>query len=466
LMVVGDSRTLEPPLLAGLTNVEGNIFNFRTIMINPNPNNFGDPSRAISLASVDLSNYDILWFTWNAPGHDGEYFLDGADHLVRNFVFEGGTIWVSAIDNNVRNGQWIGSWMPAEQHPIRVVNSDQARITVTPLGHASGLFSWPNILDPNSIITDDHWVTADPSYRILATRRAVIKVLVVVGDNRTAEHEVLQEFKILEGNNFDFTVVRVNSNTENRGDSKAVRLSSIDLSQFDVLWFTWNAPGHDREYFIADADVLIRNFVSRGGVVWASAMDDNIIEGRGWRGTWMPVDSHPIKVVNSSDSGILITAFGNNSGLFSQPNKVNIDAIVTDDHWVTSDRAYQQFAVRKDNSDPVGVQLSWGAGYYVAFAIDTRDQARLQIARPLLQNALNYVSKLVRIKGEYIGIQLKWGKGRYVGFAVDTRDPSTGQAAKPMLQNALCYVASLAWQTSPRQLSGLRREKMAHSIEY
>ena len=466
LLVVGDSRTMEPPLLAGLTKLEGNTFNYRTVIINPNPNNYGDPSRAINFGTVDLSIYDIVWLTWNAAGHDGEYFLSGAEHLIRNFVANGGTVWASAMDNNVRNGEWIGGWLPVEQYPIKVVDSAKARLTITPLGNASGLFSYPNNLDPNNIVTDDHWVTTNPAYRILATRRAVIKVLVVVGDSRTLEHEVLQQFKVLEGNNFDFTIVYVNPNTENYGNPKAVKLSSVDLSQFDIVWFTWNAPGHDREYFIADADILIRNFVSRGGVVWASAIDDNIIEGRGWRGTWMPVDSHPIKVINSNDSGILITAFGNNSGLLSQPNKVNIDAIVTDDHWVTNDRTYQHFAVRRDNSDPVGIQLRWGNGYYVAFAIDTRDQARIQVARPLLENALNYVSKLVKIKGEYVGIQLKWGKGRYVCFAVDTRDPSTGQSAKPLLQNALCYVSGLAWQTSPRQLTGLRREKMSHSIEF
>jgi hypothetical protein len=145
---------------------------------------------------------------------------------------------------------------------------------------------------------------------------------------------------------------------------------------------------------------------------------------------------------------------------------VNVDALVTDDHWVTTDKSYQPLAIRKDNSDAVGVQLRWGAGHYVTFAIDTRDNARVQAARPLIQNALNYVAKLVRLRGEYIGLQLKWGRGRYVTFAVDTRDPSRGQIAKPLLQNALCYLAGLAWETSPRQLHGLRREKMAHSIEF
>ena len=467
LVVVGDTRTAEPPILAGFTELEGNRFNFRTVVINSNPNNSGDPRRGVSLNSIVLSEFDIIWFTWNAPGHDGQYFLGGAESAIRDFVANGGTVWASAMDSNRRGEEeWRGGWLPIEEHPIEVVNSDDANVTITPAGGNSGLFSWPNKLDPNNLVTDDHWVTDDPAYRILATRRAIIRVLVVVSDSRTSEHEALQEFEVMEGNNFAFDVVHINPNTDNRGNPEAVNLSSEDLSEYDVLWFTWNGPAHDREYFVADSDELIRNFVARGGVVWASAMDDNIIEGRGWRGTWMPVHRHPVRVINSSDSGVLITAFGNTTGLFSQPNRVNVDALVTDDHWITADRAYAPLAVRKDNGDPVGLQLGWGAGYYVTFAIDTRNEARLQAARPLIQNALNYVAKLVSVTGEYVGIQLKHGRGRYVSFAVDTRDPSRGQVAKPLLQNALCYVAGLAWQTSPRQLQGLRREKIAHSIEY
>lgn len=466
LVVVGDTRSAEPPLLAGFRTLEGNTFNFRTIVINGNPDNRGDPSRVTNINTLDLSGYDIIWLTWNAPGHDGQYFMEGSESAIRDFVANGGTVWASAMDNNVRDGRWRGGWLPLEQHRIRVVDSSDANVSITSQGASSGLFSWPNKIDPDKLITDDHWVTRDPAYRILATRRAVINVLIVVGDSRSAEHEVLQKFEILEGNNFAFKVVHVNPNTDNHGNPKAVKLSSIDLSRFDILWFTWNGPAHDREYFVADADALIRNFVARGGVVWASSMDNNIVEGRGWRGTWMPVRQHPIRVVESGDSGILITSFGNTTGLFSQPNGINVDAIATDDHWVTRDKAYQHLAIRKDNGDPVGIQLAWGAGYYVCFAVDTRDKARLQAARPLIQNALNYVSKLVRLKGEYVGIQLKWGRGRYVAFAVDTRDPSRGQTAKPLLQNALCYVAGLAWQTSPRQLHGLRKEKIAHSIEY
>jgi len=467
LVVVGDLRTVEPAILAGFSKAEGSTFNFRTVVVNPDPNNRGDPANAINLNALDLSEFDIIWFTWNAPGHDLQYFMETSETAIRDFVAAGGTLWASAMDDNiVENRGWRGGWLPVEVYPARVVGSEDANVTITSLGASTGLFSWPNKIDPNTIVTDDHWVTGDPTYRIFATRRAVIRVLVVVGDSRTNEHEILQRFTTLAGNNFNFEVVRVNPNPDNYGDPKAIKLGSLDLTNYDVVWFTWNAPGHDREYFIADADVLIRNFVARGGVVWASSMDDNVIEGRGWRGTWMPADVHPVRVVKSKDTGILITAFGNNSGLFSQPNRINIEAIATDHHWVTTDKFYERFAVRRDTSDAVGIQLRWGAGYYVSFAVDTRDEARAAAAVPLIQNALNYIAGLVRLKGEYVSFQLKWGRGRYVTFALDTRDPARGQVAKPLIQNALCYLAGLAWQTSPRQLHGMRKEKIAHSIEY
>jgi len=467
LIVLGDTRSVEPAILAGLTDIEGNIFRFNTVMINANPGNYGDPNGSISLASLDLSEYDIVWFAWNAPGHDKQYFLENSEVLIRDFVTAGGTVWASAMDDNINeNGTWRGNWLPVETHPIRVVGSEDANVTITPAGIASGLFSWPNKVDPNVLITDDHWVTEDPIYRILATRRAVIRVLVVVGDNRTREHEILNDFTVLSGNNFSFETIFVNSNMDNFGVENASRLGSVDFTQYDVVWFTHNATGHDREYFIADADILVKNFVARGGVVWASGMDDNILEGKGWRGTWIPIDIHPIRVSRSKDTGILITAFGNTSGLFTSPSRINVDAFATDQHWITSDRAYQKFAIRRDNNDAAGIQLRWGAGFYLSFALDTGNAEKSEFARPLLQNALNYISSLVKLKGEYVSFQLKWGKGHYVTFALDARDPASGQIAKPLIQNALYYLAGLAWQTSPRQLHGLRREVMTHSMEY
>jgi hypothetical protein len=248
----------------------------------------------------------------------------------------------------------------------------------------------------------------------------VFRVLIVVGDNLTAEPVILESLPEIEGNRFQYTTVNINANPDNRGDpNNAVRLSSIMLSEYDIIWFTWNAPGHDREYFLEDAEAAIKDFVRKGGIVWASAMDDNLVPPDGvritepmWRGGWLPVDRHPIRVVNSSDVNVKITPDGQRTGLFTWPHKVDVDALVTDDHWVTDDAAYVQLATRSDNEDAVGVQLRWGDGYYVTFAVDTRDARRASLA-------------------------------------------------KTLIENTLCYLASLAWQTSPRQ--PLKGRYRAHS---
>jgi hypothetical protein len=238
----------------------------------------------------------------------------------------------------------------------------------------------------------------------------VFRVLIVIGDRRTAEPAILTSIPEIEGHKFQYTAVNINPNPDNYGDANnVVQLSSLVLSEYDIIWFTWNAPGHDRQYFVGDAEKAIRDFVRKGGVVWASAMDDNIIAPDGvlthepaWRGDWLPVDRHPIRVVNSSDVNVNVTTEGQKTGLFTWPHKVDINALTTDDHWVTHDSAYTKLAVRSDNSDAVSVQLRWGDGYYVTFAIDTRDAMRVSVA-------------------------------------------------KTLFENALCYLASLAWQTSPRQ---------------
>ena len=83
LVVVGDNSTGDPAVLESLTKIEGLEFQFTTVHVNDNPDNRGDANNAIRLSSIVLSDYDIIWFTWNAPGHDGEYFLEDADRAIR-----------------------------------------------------------------------------------------------------------------------------------------------------------------------------------------------------------------------------------------------------------------------------------------------------------------------------------------------------------------------------------------------
>jgi hypothetical protein len=107
-------------------------------------------------------------------------------------------------------------------------------------------------------------------------------------------------------------------------------------------------------------------------------------------------------VKNSDDVDVDVTDEGKKTGIFTWPHKIDLNALTTDDHWITQDRAYEVLARRKDNNDPISVRLRWGDGYYVAFAMDTRDAIK-------------------------------------------------SQTSKTFMENILCYLASLAWQTSPRQ---------------
>ncbi len=67
----------------------------------------------------------------------------------------------------------------------------------------------------------------------------VFRVLIVVGDNLTTEPAILESLPEIEGNKFQYTTVHINPNPDNRGDpNNAVKLSSITLSEYDIIWFT------------------------------------------------------------------------------------------------------------------------------------------------------------------------------------------------------------------------------------
>lgn len=238
------------------------------------------------------------------------------------------------------------------------------------------------------------------SARILPT--GTFNVLVVEGDTRTREPGMLGAMTKIESNTFTYTHVRINHNLDNYGSPEAHPFSRIAqrLSEFDIIWFTWNAPGHDLGYFLTPADeYAIKEWVKAGGILWASSADDRIFIPEGeqdaqWKGGWLPVERHPARVVNSADVKVWMTREGRRTGLFTWPHRVNLDTIVTDDHWVTTDPTYVILARRDDNQEPIAALLPWGNGFYVLFAIDTRDERAAEAARPLMANALCYLASL------------------------------------------------------------------------
>ncbi|MDA1191587.1 MAG: beta/gamma crystallin-related protein [Candidatus Poribacteria bacterium] len=177
LIVEGDRRTREVGMLGDFATHEGNKFEFTHIKINRNLDNYGS-SDATDFTTIipRLSEFDIIWFTWNAAGHDYEYFFKpNEERAIKDWVKEGGVLWASAMDNLIiaegeERGNWRGDWLPVERHPARVVNSTDVKIWMTREGRKTGLFTWPQKIDLTGIETDDHWVTTDPSYTILARR--------------------------------------------------------------------------------------------------------------------------------------------------------------------------------------------------------------------------------------------------------------------------------------------------------
>jgi len=140
----------------------------------------------------------------------------------------------------------------------------------------------------------------------------------------------------------------------------------------------------------------IRGSVEKGGIVWMDAFDDNFKDDNGNQvGLWMPIDKYPAKVVNTADSDIEVTDAGKATGLFTTPNAVDLAALTLDDNFTELAPEYVVLANRKDGNGAAAIQLAYGKGYYVGMCIDTRDAARLAAAKPMIENVLFYLAKLV-----------------------------------------------------------------------
>ena len=234
---------------------------------------------------------------------------------------------------------------------------------------------------------------------------AEYKVLVIAGDNyveNSGEIDYITGLTKIGEYTFSYDVLKINTDEGNRGWADATDLSALSeaeikatLSQVDILYFTWNGPGHDGGYFMKGAESAVREWVKNGGVVWMDAFDDNFKDDQGNQiGLWFPVDEYPAQIANTADSDVEITPEGEASGLFSKPNKVDVNAITLDDNFAGDLKGYTILATRTDGKGAAAIQLAYGAGYYVEMCIDTRDVARLEAAKPLIENALYYCATL------------------------------------------------------------------------
>jgi hypothetical protein len=204
---------------------------------------------------------------------------------------------------------------------------------------------------------------------------ANFKVLILAGDARHKESPILTALTKVGPHAYSYEEVLI----EGAGFDKNLRGANI-------IWFPWNAPGHDGKYFLAGAEDTILKFVEGGGGVWISAFDDNYKDASGQQvGGWIP---GPIKVQNTGDSEVEITAEGDKSGLFSTPNKVDMNAPTLDDNFADVGAKWVLLAKRKDNQGVAAAYLPHGKGVYLEACIDTRDDARAAAAKPLIENAL------------------------------------------------------------------------------
>lgn len=232
---------------------------------------------------------------------------------------------------------------------------------------------------------------------------AEYKVLILAGDNYTeGEIEFIKSLTSIGDFTFSYDVVAINPDVGNRGWADAEDLSQLSraeiegaLAQADIVYFTWNGPGHDKGYFMKGAEEPFREWVKNGGVVWMDAFDDNFTDEQGNQiGLWFPVDEYPAKIANTADSDVEITPEGEASGLFSKPNAVDVNALTLDDNFTDLAPGYVVLANRTDGKGAAAIQLAYGSGYYVSMCIDVRNADRLETAKPMIENALYYLAVL------------------------------------------------------------------------
>jgi hypothetical protein len=161
LVLIGDARQQESPILTKFNSVGGHTFTFEEVKIEG------------GTFDGNFRGAQIVWFPWNGPGHDGGYFMGGTEAAFKDWVKKGGAVWIAAFDDNYRDpaGKQVGGWMPIDEHPVVVQNTGDSDVQVTPEGDKSGLLAKPNKVDLNTLTLDDNFANLDKSWVVLATRK-------------------------------------------------------------------------------------------------------------------------------------------------------------------------------------------------------------------------------------------------------------------------------------------------------
>ncbi|MBD3182127.1 hypothetical protein GF312_07540 [Candidatus Poribacteria bacterium] len=225
---------------------------------------------------------------------------------------------------------------------------------------------------------------------------ANLNVLIVLGDSSAvAEADVVESYAEIGGDTFTFERLNVAAGGTRPIEGALVMADeisngSLDLNDYDIMWLTWNAPGHDGDYFFAGAEEAILSFVEGGGMVYIAAFDDNFTDADGNQiGGWMPIADHPATVSNTGDSELTVTPEGEATGIF---DGVDTSGLVLDDNYANTDDAYAILAIRDDNGEPAAVMLPYGNGLYIEVCLDAR--STFPAAEPLVGNVLSYMASL------------------------------------------------------------------------
>jgi hypothetical protein len=223
-------------------------------------------------------------------------------------------------------------------------------------------------------------------------------VLVVLGDSSgRLEADTVESYGQIGGDTFSFEELNIAAGGTRPIEGAVVMADEIasgnlNLSDYDIIWFTWNGPGHDGDYFLAGAESDLLDFVDNGGMIYIAAFDDNYQDADGNQiGGWVPIDQHPATVSNTGDSELTVTPEGEATGIF---DGVDLSALVLDDNFANTDPAYTILAIRDDNGEPAAVQLDYGLGAYIEVCLDAR--STFPAAEPLVGNVLAYMTTLMK----------------------------------------------------------------------
>ncbi|GIX08069.1 MAG: hypothetical protein KatS3mg115_2472 [Candidatus Poribacteria bacterium] len=215
-----------------------------------------------------------------------------------------------------------------------------------------------------------------------------LKVLVLIGNVNSPEGELLAQIPASGRHTFVYEQVIVDGTTFDG-----------DLRGADILWLAWNGPGDGGDYHLLGSEAIVREFVQNGGAVWFSAFDDAFTDPLGRQaGGWLPLEEHPVRVLNTGDAEIEVTEVGRNHPLLTHPHVLDeaaLSALVLDDNLTGLDDAWVVLATRKDNGDPAIAYLRYGLGVYLHACVDTRNPERAQPATILFENALSWLGDQV-----------------------------------------------------------------------